>query len=70
MDAVSSVSSNPFKDSFWLPMTFTEAVYLRGSIRRSMRLIKAGDERDYLNQLLVRLEQFMYDPAKYRNLPF
>ena len=64
------MESNVLRGNFRLPLTIDEAVYLRGSIRRDVRGLKNGDERDFLNRILQRLEQMMFDDKYYQDIVF
>lgn len=65
------VTRNVFRENLWIPITHSQAIYVRGVLRRAVKNLKDGDERDYVRQFLDRLEQDCENEAAYfRDLPF
>ena len=62
---------NVFRETLWLPMTHSQAIYVRGVLRRAIKQLKDGDERDFCRQFLDRLEQDCENEDSYfRDKPF
>lgn len=44
-----------------ISISYDESVYVRGALRREIKLLKSGDERDFILRFLTRLEQMMFN---------
>lgn len=64
------ISPSVLKNNMYLPLSLFEASYLRGALRNYSKSLKQSDERDYLNQVLDRLNSMILDISSFQNVPF
>lgn len=58
------------KNYMYLPLTITEATYVRGALRSAIRNMKQGDEREFCLKVCDRLSDMILDLNSYNNVPF
>lgn len=62
---------NVFRENLWIRLSHSEAIYVRGVLRRAVKTLKEGDERDFTRAFLDRLEHDCEDEnAYFRDKPF
>lgn len=67
---MSEVEVNILHNNMYLPLTIDEATYVRGALRSAIKAMRQGDERDFCNRVLDRLNNMILDDRSYRNVSF